>query len=93
MGETLNIASEKHAYTLSDRGTFLAVKGTLTLELLVEGDPRLRNPYSVISVRGAKQPVGAHKFADWIVSPAAQQLIGAFGVDKFGQRLFTPSAN
>jgi tungstate transport system substrate-binding protein len=93
MGETLNIANEKHAYALSDRGTFLAMKGTLALDVLVEGDARMRNPYSVITVRGAKHPVGAQKFAEWIVSPAGQQLIGSFGVDKFGQRLFTPSAN
>jgi tungstate transport system substrate-binding protein len=93
MGETLGIANEKHAYTLSDRGTYLSMRAALALQVLVEGDRRLRNPYSVITVRQAMQKSGARAFADWIVSPAAQNVIGSFGVDKFGQRLFTPSAD
>jgi tungstate transport system substrate-binding protein len=92
MGETLRIANERHAYTLSDRGTYLSMRSTLALEILVEGDPRLRNPYSVITVRGAKQARGARRFAAWIVSEPAQELIGSFGAARFGQQLFIPDA-
>ena len=93
MGETLRIASETGAYTLTDRGTYLALRNTLHLVVLVQGDPRLRNPYSVIEVRGARNAAGARAFADWIVSPPAQQLIGALGRDRFAQPLFIPDAS
>jgi tungstate transport system substrate-binding protein len=53
----------------------------------------LRNPYGVITVRGAKQERGARRFADWIVSEPAQRLIGSFGVARFGQQLFIPDAH
>ena len=93
MGETLRIANERRAYTLSDRGTFLASKTSLALQIMVEGDARLRNPYSVIIVRNAKQAEGAQQFADWIVAEPGQKLIGAFGVARFGQPLFIPDAH
>ena len=93
MGETLRIANERRAYTLSDRGTYLASKNSIELLILVEGDPQLRNPYSVITVKAAKNKAGAQQFADWIVSGPAQQLIGAFGVARVGQPLFIPDAH
>jgi tungstate transport system substrate-binding protein len=93
MGETLRIANERRAYTVSDRGTYLASKNSIALQILVEGDPRLRNPYSVITVQAAKHQAGAQQFADWIVSAPAQQLIGSFGVARFGQPLFIPDAH
>jgi tungstate transport system substrate-binding protein len=96
MGETLRVASEKAAYTLSDRATYLTQRGTLELEVLSEGDPGLLNVYHVIEMtkKAGKrvQTDGAKAFADWIVSPPAQRLIGAFGQAKFGQPLFTPDA-
>ncbi|RVX46686.1 tungstate transport system substrate-binding protein [Nonomuraea polychroma] len=96
MGETLRIASEKAAYTMSDRATYLTQRGTLALEVLSEGDPGLLNIYHVIEMTKKAgdrvQPDGAKAFADWIVSPPAQRLIGAFGGAKFGQPLFTPDA-
>lgn len=97
MGATLKIASEKKAYTLTDRATFLANQKTLSLQILVEGDKVLLNVYHVISVNPAKWPkvntAGAKAFADYITSAEGQDLIGKFGVDKFGQALFTPDAN
>ena len=93
MGETLRIANERRAYTLSDRGTYLATRNSVALQILVEGDPRLRNPYSVITVRKAKQKVGAQRFADWIISDSAQRLIGSYGAARFGQPLFIPDAH
>ncbi|MBI3329982.1 MAG: substrate-binding domain-containing protein [Nitrospinae bacterium] len=96
MGATLHIASEKKGYTLTDRGTFLALQKTLHLTISVEGDEALANAYSVIEVNPAKHPKvnhqGARAFADFLVSPEAQQLIKAFGVEQFGQPLFYPDA-
>jgi tungstate transport system substrate-binding protein len=93
---TLQIASEKAAYTLSDRATFLANQDKLQLEILVQGDASLLNIYHVIVVNPANCPTvnntGAIAFADYIISPEAQALIGSFGVEKYGQALFTPDA-
>jgi tungstate transport system substrate-binding protein len=93
MGEVLTIASEKGAYTLSDRGTYLAVREHNALEILVEGDRRLVNQYGVIPVMNARNPKGAAAFASWITSVEGQHVIGDFGVAKFGQPLFIPNAN
>lgn len=89
MGEVLRVAAEKGAYALSDRSTFLFMP-RLALEILVEGDPRLVNPYGVIAVRGAKNPEGAGAFVDWITAREGQALIAGYGVDRFGQPLFHP---
>jgi tungstate transport system substrate-binding protein len=97
MGATLTVASEKDAYTLTDRATFLANKGNLQLETLVEGDPTLLNVYHVITVNPDKWPLvnyaGALAFANFMVSDATQKVIGEFGVDKYGQQLFIPDAD
>ncbi len=96
MGATLQIASEQAEYTLIDRATYLANKDKLQLENLVEGDASLLNIYHVIEVNPANCPkvnnTGAVAFADYVVSPEAQTLIGNFGTDKYGQALFTPDA-
>jgi tungstate transport system substrate-binding protein len=96
MGATLKIASEQADYTLTDRATYLANKDNLQLDLLVEGDKSLLNIYHVITVNPANCPTvnnaGALAFADYIVSPETQALIGSFGTEKFGQPLFTPDA-
>jgi tungstate transport system substrate-binding protein len=97
MGATLTIASEKAAYTLTDRATFLANKGSLNLEILSEGDNALLNVYHVIVVNHEKWPNtnldGAIDFANYVVSASTQKLIGKFGVEKFGQPLFIPDAD
>lgn len=98
MGETLNVASEKGGYTLTDRGTLLARGNVrpLALEILVEGEPLLLNVYHVIEVNAARWPkvnaAGAKAFADFLVSRRGQELIGRFGVDRIGAPLFTPDA-
>jgi tungstate transport system substrate-binding protein len=92
MGAVLMMASERGAYTLSDRGTFLSLRDRLRLEVVVEGDPRLRNQYSVIVVRDASNLEGARAFAEWMTSTAGQEAIGAFGVERFGRALFVPNA-
>ncbi len=92
MGAVLMMASERRAYTLSDRGTYLSFGDRLHLSVLAEGDPRLRNQYSVTVVRGASNLEGARVFAEWLTGPAAQRLIGRFGVERFGRPLFTPNA-
>lgn len=96
MGDTLRIASEKAGYTLTDRATFLALKDTLDLAIVYEGDKALLNIYHVITVNPEKWPNmnydGAKAFADWLVSDETQQVIASFGVDQYGQALFTPDA-
>lgn len=96
MGATLRIASEKGGYTLTDRGTFLSQKKTLSLEVMVEGDPSLLNIYSVMLVNPEKYPKvnaqGARAFADYMVSRETQSIIQGFGLDKFGESLFVADA-
>lgn len=93
MGRCLTIAGEKRAYVLTDRGTFLAYRSRLDLEVLVEGDPMLRNPYGAILVNPARHPhvkaAAARKLLDYLTSEEGQQRIGAFRVD--GQVLFHPA--
>jgi tungstate transport system substrate-binding protein len=96
MGQTLNVSSEKKAYTLADRGTYLALKKNLQLDILKEGDAVLLNIYHVIEVNPAKFPkvntAGGKAFADFMVSKEAQDVVKTFGVDKFGSALFFPDA-
>ena len=92
MGETLTIADQKEAYTLSDRGTYLATKN-LDAEVLLEGGKALLNPYHVITVRGDEVNAACgREFSSWITSPATQKTIGRFGVAEYGERLFVPDA-
>jgi tungstate transport system substrate-binding protein len=97
MGATLTIASEREAYTFTDRGTYLSLMGNLDLEILVEGDAVLLNVYHVMTVDPAMWPKvnydGALAFANFIVREDVQKLIGEFGVDKFGMPLFFPDAD
>jgi tungstate transport system substrate-binding protein len=97
MGATLTVADEQLAYTLSDRATYLArtLEGT-DLEILVEGDSRLFNPYGVIAVNPELHPTvnaaGAQAFVEWLTSVTTQQMIAEFGVAEFGMPLFTPDS-
>lgn len=104
MGATLDVASEKAAYTLTDRGTYLAKKDKLQLEILKEGDASLLNIYHVMQTNpeyikknnpNAARMIneqGAKAFVDFMISPDTQKIIGEFGKDKFGQPLFFPDA-
>lgn len=97
MGATLRIATEKGAYTLSDRATYLAQLDTLDLDILVEGDPSLLNVYHVMSVNPDRfeniNAEGARAFSDFLTSEQGQTLIANFGVEQFGQPLFFPDAD
>ena len=97
MGATLTIASEKQAYTLTDRATYLANKENLDLEILVEGDAALLNIYHVITVNPEKWEKSnydsAIAFAEFMTAPETQAVIGEFGVEEFGQPLFFPDAD
>ncbi len=96
MGATLRIASEKGAYTLTDRGTFLALQDTLALDILFQGDPALMNIYHIMRVNPEKWPQvnaeGGRALIEFFVQPETQALIGQFGVDRYGQPLFFPAA-
>ena len=95
MGATLNTAAAIGAYALADRGTWLAFKNKAGLQVLVEGDARLFNPYGVILVNPAKFPHvkarDGQAFIDWLTSKEGQAAIASFRVG--GERLFTPNAN
>jgi tungstate transport system substrate-binding protein len=94
MGPALNIASASNAYALADRGTWLSFRNRGELAVLVEGDPRLFNPYGVIVVDPARHPhvkaAMAQAFADWLVSAPGQAAIAGFRIN--GEQLFFPSA-
>jgi tungstate transport system substrate-binding protein len=96
MGATLGIGSEKKAYVLTDRATYLAFKKRVQLDPLVERDRILLNIYSVLEPNPAKfsriNAAGGKAFADFMVSSEAQEIIRTFGVDKFGEPLFFPDA-
>jgi tungstate transport system substrate-binding protein len=93
-GATLNVASEMDAYCLSDRASWVTFANKRGLELLVEGDPLLLNPYTVILVDPRKYPhikaAEGQQFINWLVSERGQQLIAAFQIE--GQQLFFPDA-
>lgn len=96
MGNTLIAADEKGAYTLADRGTYIALtaKKKIALEITIEGDKKLFNPYGVIAVNPKKHPHVKHdlavKYIGFLVSPEGQKLIGGFRMG--GKVLFFPSA-
>ena len=102
--EVLLAANEKKAYTLTDRGTWLAIRAKLPDLRIVFGgdhpqankDPGLINRYAVIAVDPAAHPgvnaALAERFAAWLRSPDIQKRIGQFGVSQFGQPLFYPAA-
>ena len=95
MGNTLTIANEMEAYTLSDEGTFWAYEGNLDLEIVLREDPNLLNQYSVIPINLDKFSYVNHdlsmKFVDWITSQEIQDMIASF--EKNGHRLFVPNAD
>ena len=94
MGKVLLMANELGAYTLTDRGTWLAYQDKLSLTILNGGGVLLKNPYGIIAINPALhediQYMKAMSFIAWITSPIGQQMIGAF--KKNGQQLFYPTA-
>lgn len=104
MGATLQFANERGAYTLTDRGTFIALQeGLLDLDIMVGGesiadnaDLNMRNPYGVIPVNPEMylevNVELAQKFVDWLTSVEIQGRIAEYGVEKFGQPLFYPNS-
>ena len=96
MGQTLAIADDRRAYTLTDRATWLAFRKRISLPILVEKDRPLLNLYSVLEVAPASGPrvnaAGGKAFADFMLSSEAQAAIKTFGEDKYGQPLFIPVA-
>jgi tungstate transport system substrate-binding protein len=98
MGQTLTIADQRQAYTISDRATWLAFTGKIDLPIMVERDPVLLNVYHVMPINPAKflnvpiNMAGGKAFADFMVAPDTQRVIGEFGKDKYGEALFVPDA-
>jgi tungstate transport system substrate-binding protein len=94
MGATLRVASDKGAYTLTDRGTFLALRPTLRLAVHFEGDPALRNVYHLIVVNPKQGPrvnkEGAVALARYLLSQVTEARVEAFGRAQFGRPLFMP---
>ena len=100
MGATLTMANEKNAYCLTDRGTWLKQskdsENDYNIDIVCEGGKQLLNQYGVIAVNPEKYPEvnneGANAFIKWITSDEVQKLIGEYGVEEYGQALFTPNA-
>ena len=96
MGTTLLVAEQRQTYTLTDRATYLAFRGRLTLVPLVEGDPVLRNLYTVYAVNPGKHPAvkrsEAVRLVRYLTQPKVQEWIGRFGTEKWGEPLFHPDA-
>ncbi|MBI2998479.1 MAG: substrate-binding domain-containing protein [Deltaproteobacteria bacterium] len=92
MGQTLIIASEKSAYTLTDRATYLKLKRRIELTILLEGDRELLNTYSLLQVNPLKSSkinsAGAQAFVDFMLAPETLDLIRTFGLEQYGQPLF-----
>ncbi|OGO25369.1 MAG: tungsten ABC transporter substrate-binding protein [Chloroflexi bacterium RBG_16_51_16] len=97
MGATLTIASEKSAYTLTDRATYLANTSNLQMDIIIEGEAALLNVYHVITVNPDKWPkanfAGATAFLEFLIDPGTQEVIGSFGMEEYGQPLFFPDAD
>ena len=97
MGATLLVASERGGYTLTDRGTYLALRDRLDLVPLLEGDPALLNVYHAYVVNPARhpkvKPAEGRALVAFLASARAQAMIGRFGVARFGQPLFFPDAD
>jgi tungstate transport system substrate-binding protein len=96
MADTLHVASQKAAYTLTDDGTYLSQRAGLSLIPVVEDAKDLRNAYHVIVVkpivgRVSNQP-GGEAFAKFVTSPEGQRIIATYGRERFGRPLFTPDA-
>ena len=100
MGATITMADEKEAYTLTDRGTWLKFKNdadlNIELNIVCEGAKDLLNQYGVIAVNPEMfeglNNEAANVFIEWICSDKVQKLIGQYGVEEYGQALFTPNA-
>lgn len=96
MGATLNIADQRRSYALTDRATYLALRGRLQLEVVFEGAAPLLNVYHVYVVNPERhEGVRAAQARAWVaflVAPETQAIIGGFGREKFGQPLFVPDA-
>ena len=94
MGATLDIASERQSYTLSDRGTYLALRKRLDLDVVFEGEPPLRNVYSMYVVNPEKharaKPEPARRLIAFFSEPEIQRRIGEFRRKEFGRSLFVP---
>lgn len=96
MGQTLTMASEKGAYTLTDRATYLSTQKNLKLDIVLQGEASLLNIYHVMQVNPEKFPKvnkdGAKAFVDFMINADTQKQISEFGKDKFGQSLFFADA-
>ncbi|MGC8507075.1 MAG: substrate-binding domain-containing protein [Thiomonas sp.] len=94
MGQALNTAAALDAYTLSDRGTWLAFKNRSDLRIVLQGDKALFNPYGVMLVNPARHPqvkaAQGRAFIDWLTAPAGQQAIASYKIG--GEPVFFPDA-
>jgi tungstate transport system substrate-binding protein len=90
MGDTLVVANEKMAYTLTDKGTFLSYQGDLDLVTLLDTGGSLLNVYSVIICKNGVNPEMAQNLATFLRAPEIQALIAGFGVPEYREPLFYP---
>jgi len=92
MADALRLAAERGSYILADRATYTSLRRELPIDVVFEGDPVLRNQYSVMVVRNPRDPPGATAFIEWITSPEARALIANYGRERFGTQVFMPDS-
>lgn len=92
MGDALRLADARRAYVLTDRATYRVLRRELELEILVEGDARLLNPYGSIRVRDAAHTEAAATFVDWLTSPEGRRFLSEFGRDRYREPLYFTDA-
>lgn len=96
-GLTMEVAAQHQAYAFTDRGTYLVHERRLGLPILMEGDPALFNIYHVMPVNPARFPKvnarAGQAFADFLVAPEGQRIVGEFGKERYGRSLFIPAAD
>jgi len=90
MGETLQMADERKAYTLTDEATFLSRK--LGLQIVMQGDKSLLNPYGIIQVKSSSKQEEGMQLIQFFTGEEGQKLIGEFGQATYGKGLFVPDA-
>lgn len=92
MADALRLAAQQGYYILSDRATFMNLRKELPLDIIFEGDPVLRNQYSVTIVTDANNKEGASAFVEWVTGPEARALIASYGRQRFGRQVFFPDS-
>lgn len=89
MAATLRVASERRAYTLTDRATYIQLGPSLMLRPLFEGGRDLLNTYAVIAMPGSRQDALVRRLIAWLAEGDGRARISAFSPSSAGAPPFT----